>query len=109
MRLAMSKARNCSVGTVVVRGSQHVGRVGEYPAMAASEGMIGLAFVNSHGGGTTVVPWGGIDGRFAPNPMAFAAPSGEAWPVLIDLTTSVVPEGKVRLALCWLLLVSGRI
>lgn len=98
MLLAIEKARHCSVGTVVVRGSQHIGRVGEYPMMAAAEQMIGLAFVNSYGGGAAVAPWGGIDGRFAPNPIAFAAPSGEGWPVLVDITTSVIPEGKVRVA-----------
>ena len=43
-------------------------------------------------------PWGGREARFGPNPIAFAAPSGHAWPILVDLTTSVMPEGKVRLA-----------
>jgi uncharacterized oxidoreductase len=100
MRMAMDKARECSVGTVVVRGCQHVGRVGEYPTLAASEGMIGLACVNSRGiGEESVAPWGGIDRRFTPNPIAFAAPSGKEWPVLVDITTSAIPEGKVRFAL----------
>jgi len=44
------------------------------------------------------VPFGGLQGRFAPNPIAFAAPSGNAWPILVDLTTSVIPEGKARVA-----------
>jgi uncharacterized oxidoreductase len=97
MEMAIAKARECSVGTVVVRGSQHVGRVGEYPTMAVEEQMIGLAVVNSRGiGEEKVAPWGGIDRRLTPNPIAFAAPSGEEWPVLVDMTTSVVPEGKVR-------------
>jgi uncharacterized oxidoreductase len=99
MQIAMEKARQVAIGTVVVRGSQHIGRVGEYPVMAVREQMIGLAVVNSYGGGESVVPWGGIDRRFTPNPLAFAAPSGEEWPVLVDITTSVIPEGKVRYAL----------
>ena len=100
MQIAIEKARECSVGTVVVRGSQHVGRVGEYPTMAVAEQMIGLAIVNSHGiGEEKVAPWGGLDRRLTPNPIAFAAPTGEAWPVLVDITTSVIPEGKVRYAL----------
>jgi len=98
MQLAMEKARSVGTGTVVVRGSQHVGRVGEYPSMAAAENLIGLAFVNSYAGGATVVPFGGLQGGFAPNPIAFAAPSGNAWPILVDLTTSVIPEGKARVA-----------
>jgi uncharacterized oxidoreductase len=97
MQIAIEKARECSVGNVVVRGSQHIGRVGEYPTMAVAEQMIGLAVVNSHGiGEESVAPWGGIDRRFTPNPIAFAAPSGAEWPVLMDITTSVMPEGKLR-------------
>src|ERR1700687_4187630 len=62
MQLAIEKARAVGTGTVVVRGSQHVGRVGEYPTMAAAENLIGLAFVNSYAGGASVVPWGGLQG-----------------------------------------------
>jgi uncharacterized oxidoreductase len=99
MELAIDKARDYCIGTVVVRGSQHIGRVGEYPPLAVAEQMIGLAVINSYGGGESVAPWGGIDRRFTPNPIAFAAPSGEEWPVLVDMTTSVIPEGKVKYAL----------
>jgi uncharacterized oxidoreductase len=43
-----------------------------------------------------VAPFGGSDGRLATNPLAFACPGPER-PILIDITTSVVAEGKVRL------------
>jgi len=98
MQLAMEKAAETGIGTVVVQNCPHVGRLGEYVEMAAQKNMIGYAIVNSHGGGEAVAPWGGIDRRFTPNPMAFAAPTGEAWPLLMDITTSTLPEGKVRLA-----------
>jgi uncharacterized oxidoreductase len=99
MQLAIEKARAVGTGTVAVRGCQHVGRVGEYPTLAAAENMIGLAFVNAFGSwAVSVVPWGGREARFGPNPIAFAAPSGHDWPILVDLTTSVIPEGKARLA-----------
>jgi uncharacterized oxidoreductase len=81
-----------------VRECPHVGRLGEYVEMAARRDMVGYAVVNSHGGGGVVAPWGGRDGRFTPNPIAFGSPSGEEWPVLMDITTSAVPEGKVRIA-----------
>src|SRR3990172_6066031 len=67
--------------------------------MAAAENMIGLAFANSRGGIGPVAPWGGIDRRLKPNPLAFAAPSGEAWPVLVDMTATVVAGGKIKAAL----------
>ena len=98
MQLAVDNARKYSIGTVVVRGSHHVGRVGEYPTMAATEQMIGMAAINSYGTPGLMTPWGGIDRRLSPNPLAFAMPSGETWPVLVDVTTSVVPEGKIRAA-----------
>jgi hydroxycarboxylate dehydrogenase B len=98
MQLAMEKAAQVGVGIVVLQNCPHVGRLGEYVEMAAHHGMIGYGVVNSHGGGEAVAPWGGIDRRFTPNPIAFAAPSGEAWPLLMDITTSTLPEGKVRVA-----------
>ena len=96
MKLAIEKARQVAIGTVVVRGSQHVGRVGEYPTMAAEERMIGMAVVNSYGTTGSVAPYGGAERRLSPNPIAFAMPSGGPWPVMVDITTSVFPEGKVR-------------
>ena len=98
MQLAIEKARKNVVGVVIILNSHHVGRLGEYPSMAASQQMIGSAFANSFGGPDMVAPWGGIDSRLAPNPMAWAAPSGWEWPVLVDVTTSALPEGKVRVA-----------
>jgi uncharacterized oxidoreductase len=99
MHLAIHKARESAVAVVSVRNSQHIGRLGEWVSMAAEENMIGLAFVNSRGGVGDMAPWGGIDRRMNPNPLAFAAPSGEPWPVLTDLTASVVAGGKVEVAL----------
>ncbi|HMJ62272.1 MAG TPA: Ldh family oxidoreductase, partial [Bryobacteraceae bacterium] len=70
MQLAIEKAKRSSIGTVVVRNSQHVSRLGEYPAMAVPHGMIGLAIINIFGGVEVekVAPWGGIDPKLAPNP-----------------------------------------
>lgn len=96
--IVIEKATQHSLGAVVVQNCPHVGRLGEYVEMAARQNMIGLAVVNSHGGGEAVAPWGGIDRRFTPNPIAFAAPSGLEFPILMDITTSSVPEGKVRVA-----------
>jgi hypothetical protein len=66
--------------------------------MAAREGLIGLAFVNAGRFGRQISPFGGIDGRISTNPIAFSAPRRDGEPVLVDLTTSVVAEGKVRVA-----------
>ena len=97
MEKAIAMAADHGIGLVALRNCPHVGRLGEYVSMAADADMIGTAYVNSqtdHSG--TVVPWGGIDGRFTPTPLAFAAPSGLDWHVLVDITASVMPEGKLR-------------
>ncbi len=98
-RLAMSKARQHGVATVTLRNTGHIGRVGAYALMAARAGMIGQVFVNNGRQGYHVATSGGIEGRLSTNPIAFAAPCREAPPVLVDMTTSVVPEGKIRVAL----------
>ena len=98
-RLAMEKARRSGIATVVLRNTSHIGRVGAYPLMAARAGMIGQIFVNAGRLGYQIAPFGGIDGRLSTNPIAFAAPRRNAHPILVDMTTSVVAEGKIRLAI----------
>jgi uncharacterized oxidoreductase len=99
--IAIAKAKACGVGVVGVRHSNHLGRLGDYPAMAAERGMIGIATVNNHGGGAWVAPWGGREGRLSTNPIAIATPGPDGGrpidrPIVLDITTSVVAEGKIR-------------
>lgn len=94
--LGIEKARQYGTGTVSVRNSNHLGRLGEYTLLAAEAGMICFGTVNNHGRGNMVAPFGGTDGRLSTNPLSFAAPGPER-PLLVDITTSVVAEGKVRL------------
>ncbi len=97
MERAIEIASRQGISMVALVNSPHIGRLGEYVVMAAERDMIGTAYVNSQTGGNgNVTPWGGIEGRFTPTPLAFAAPSGLDWPVLVDITASVMPEGKVR-------------
>jgi uncharacterized oxidoreductase len=97
--LAIRKAREHGVGVVTLRNCAHLGRIGTYPLQAAQAGMLGLAFVNAGRLGYQIAPFGGIDGRLSTNPIAFAAPRRDADPILVDMTTSVVAEGKIRLAI----------
>ena len=96
-RLAIHKAREKGVGVVALRNTAHVGRAGAYPLMAAREGLLGLVFVNAGKLGRQIAPFGGLDGKLSTNPIAFAAPRRNADPVMVDMTTSVVAEGKVRI------------
>lgn len=98
-RLAIKKARAQGMAAVALRNTSHIGRVGAYPLQVAREGLIGLILVNAGRLGYQIAPFGGIDGRLSTNPMAFSAPRRAADPILIDMTTSMVAEGKIRVAM----------
>jgi len=96
MEVAIKKALKVGVGTVSVSRCCHIGRVGDYPLMAAEAGMAAVMFVNTHGGGKLVAPWGGRERRLAANPISVAIPRAGSWPLLLDISTSSIAEGKVR-------------
>ncbi len=96
MELAIRKARERSVAAVELFNSSHIGRLGEYVEQAAESGMVGVVMCNNHGGGRLLSPFGGIDARMSPNPVAVGVPTGGDFPIVVDMTTSVVAEGKIR-------------
>ena len=96
IELGIKKAREVGTGTISVRNSNHLGRLGEYSLLAAEQGLLCFGTVNNHGRGNLVAPFGGSDGRLSTNPITFASPGVER-PIVVDITTSVVAEGKVRL------------
>ena len=96
MNIAIEKAQSTSVSTVTVRSCNHVGRLADYAQIAANHNLIAMLTVNNHGSGTRVAPWGGSEGRLSTNPICFAIPRKHSQPILVDITTSVVAEGKVR-------------
>ncbi len=98
MDLTVRKARTSAVGAVAVRRCNHIGRLGAYAALPCEAGMVGLLFVNGHAGDQGVAPYGGIARRLGTNPFAVAVPSAQGPPVVLDITTSIVAGGKVRLA-----------
>lgn len=53
-----------------------------------------MACVNSPKPGHSVVPFGGLQGRIAPNPLSYAVP-GATHPVVADMALSTTAQGKV--------------
>ena len=96
MHVAIQKAGASGVGIISVSKCCHLGRVGDYPLMAADKEMVAVMFVNTHGGGKLVAPWGGRERRLSANPIAAAIPRKDTWPILLDISTSSIAEGKVR-------------
>ncbi len=95
-KIAIAKARVHGLAAVTLKNTGHVGRVGAYPLMAARQGLMGLAIVNAGHLGHQIAPFGGIDGKLSTNPIAFAAPRRGADPIMVDMATSMVSEGKIR-------------
>ncbi len=94
--LAIQKAKQADVSSVAVSQCNEVGRLGGYACLAADAEMIGLLMANDHGGGTCVAPHGGIEGRLSTNPIACAVPIEGQDPIVLDMSTSVVASGKIR-------------
>ncbi|MCA9100608.1 MAG: Ldh family oxidoreductase [Planctomycetales bacterium] len=96
MQMAIQLASEASLAAVTLRNCNHSGRLGTYAEMAAAAGVIGLVMGNAGGAGQWVAPFGGRERRLSTNPLAFGAPSGGDFPFVLDISTSVVPEGKIR-------------
>jgi ureidoglycolate dehydrogenase (NAD+) len=95
MNTAIRKARTAGVAYVGVRNSCHFGAAGYYVSLAAAEEMIGLAMAND----TPSVTAPGARGRVTgSNPLAYAVPTADGKPILLDMATSVVAGGKVATA-----------
>jgi uncharacterized oxidoreductase len=67
--------------------------------MAAEAGKISLHFVNTTGAGILVAPFGGINRRLSANPIAAGIPLAGQRPLLLDISTCTLAEGKIRVAL----------
>ncbi|MGA7488708.1 MAG: Ldh family oxidoreductase [Xanthobacteraceae bacterium] len=93
-KLAVELARDCGVGWVGARRSNHAGAGATYAAMALKHGMIGI-----YGAASSVnhmAPWGGTEPLLGTNPIAVAIPAGEEAPVILDIATSLASNGAIR-------------
>jgi len=98
VEVAARKARQYAMSSIVLRRCRHVGNLGAYVIAASERHFVALATAGSAGEGQRVAPWGGREGRLATNPIAFAAPTSGN-PIMLDFSTSMASEGKIRLML----------
>lgn len=91
------KARELGVATGTLRRCGHVGRLGEWVEDIAQRSLAGLLTVNDNGVLKCVAPPGGTDPCISTNPVAIGVPTNEA-PMVVDASTSVVANGKIRVA-----------
>src|SRR5215813_542981 len=94
MNLAVDKCLKVGVGVVDVFNSHHFGAAGCYSRIASDRGVIGM--VTSATRGVTMVPTFGAEPVMGTNPLAFAAPARRNPPFQLDMATTTVAAGKVK-------------
>jgi len=99
MKLAIVKAGTYGIGIVTVRNSGHFGAAANYSMMALEHDMIGVATTNS--AFIAMVPTFGRAPKLSTNPISFAAPAGRHAPFVLDMATTTVAFGKLRIASRW--------
>ena len=96
--LALAKVEQHGVCVLTIRRCGHLGRIGEWMEMAAAAGVVCFSCTNTHGGGVLVAPHGGRERRLSANPLGAAAPLPGGGMMVMDIATSTIADGKVRVA-----------
>ena len=95
--MAIERARKHGSCIMALARSHHLGRIGHWGEQAVSQGLISISFVNVISR-AIVAPFGGADARFGTNPVCIAIPVPGEPPFVLDMATSAVAQGKVRVA-----------
>ena len=96
MRLGIERAKSTGMVSVALRNCGHLGRIGDWPEVVATAGLLSLHFVNTSGFGLLVAPFGGIDRRLSANPIAASVPRRNDPPIVLDISTCAIAEGKIK-------------
>jgi L-2-hydroxycarboxylate dehydrogenase (NAD+) len=95
MNEAMSLAEQYGIGFVAVRNSGHFGIAAYYAMMALPRKMIGMVSANA---APSMAAWGGTIPLLGTNPICVAVPTGGTVDIVLDMASSLVARGKIRLA-----------
>lgn len=97
--IGIRRAKKHGVAVIALKTAHHIGRVGTYGEMCARAGLVSLHFVNVARRHALVAPFGGREARFGTNPICIVVPGGRGEdPVVLDMATSIVAVGKIRVA-----------
>jgi uncharacterized oxidoreductase len=95
--MAIARAKQHGTAIVALGNSHHLGRIGHWAEMAVAQGLVSLHFVNVQSF-ARVAPFAGADRRFGTNPVCIGIPLPGEKPFLLDMATSAVAQGKLRVA-----------
>lgn len=79
--------------TVVIGQSHHIACLAAYLEQVTRQGYM-IVIMSSDPGNQTVAPFGGLQGAFSPDPIAYGIPT-EGLPILFDSSGSLVANGVV--------------
>jgi hydroxycarboxylate dehydrogenase B len=96
--LAIERARQTGVVCMGLRNTHHLGRIGSYGERCGRAGYVSVHFVNVVGHEPQVSPWGGRERRMTTNPFCCVVPRDDDEPIVLDMATSAIALGKVRVA-----------
>ncbi len=98
MALGITRAHQHGSCIVALGNSHHLGRIGAWAEQAAAAGLVSLHFVNVIAR-PIVAPFGGADARFGTNPFCAGVPLSGRPPVIVNFATSMIAQGKTRVAM----------
>ncbi|MEO8143097.1 MAG: malate/lactate/ureidoglycolate dehydrogenase [Betaproteobacteria bacterium] len=97
MEIGIARAQQHGMCVMGLGRSHHLCRIGQWAEQAVAAGLISLHFTNVISR-SIVAPHGGADARFGTNPMTVGIPIPNEPPFILDMATSAVAQGKVRVA-----------
>ncbi len=97
MELGIARAQQFGSCIVALGNAHHLCRIGAWAEMAVAAGLVSVHFVNVISR-PIVAPFGGSDARFGTNPFTVGIPVPGGDPILLDFATSVMAQGKARVA-----------
>ena len=95
--IAIARANQHGVCVMALANSHHLCRIGQWAEQAVAAGLVSISFVNVISR-SIVAPFGGSDARFGTNPCTIGIPLPGQPPFILDMATSGVAQGKVRVA-----------
>lgn len=98
IRLAATKAEAAGLAALAIRNTGHLGRIGHWAERCAAAGLASLHLVNTSGFGVLVAPFGSREARLSANPLAIGVPVPGGAPIIMDISTASIAEGKIKVA-----------
>jgi uncharacterized oxidoreductase len=95
--IAITRAKQHGVAVMALANSHHLCRIGQWAEQAVAQGLVSISFVNVISR-PIVAPYGGSDARFGTNPCTIGIPLPKQPPLILDMATSAVAQGKIRVA-----------